>query len=413
MMASSLLSITQAPTFSEYVATHSKNYVPGSDEWVHHEKIYWKEAAAIVSHNLSYIQGRMYYTKGINQFTDMTKEEHTAYTMGYRKDHHSMWQPGGDALKDQDPAVFVKNVNLRTPAAISDKEVERILEDTHAEPPFEMDEVSDLPDAVDWRNDVYGVVTAVKDQGHCGSCWAFAATATLESHIAIQTSTLFNFSPQELVSCMPNSQICGGNGGCAGATVDLAFNYLMSTGGILQEYEIGYSSYFGDHGTCPLNESDKKYRRVANISGLSKLQTNSYKALMNAVAKAGPVAVSVACSPWISYKSGIYHPDPDSDPTDADYDINHAVVLVGYGTDEDLGMDYWIIRNSWSPMWGEHGYVRILREDPAVVGEDQACGMDSTPLDGSGCEGGPEQVTVCGTSGILFDSVIPVGGYLL
>jgi cathepsin L len=91
-----------------------------------------------------------------------------------------------------------------------------------------------LPDHVDWREK--GVVTAVKDQGGCGSCWAFAAAATLESHIAIETGTLFNLAPQEFVSCMPNPNKCGGAGGCQGATVDMAFDWMEKKGGIVSEY---------------------------------------------------------------------------------------------------------------------------------------------------------------------------------
>ena len=98
---------------------------------------------------------------------------------------------------------------------------------------------ADTAGDLDWRD--RGAVTDVKDQGQCGSCWAFAATAVLESHIAIETGTLFNLAPQEFVSCMPNPEKCGGTGGCSGATVDLAFDYAMKNGGIVQEYQMGYT----------------------------------------------------------------------------------------------------------------------------------------------------------------------------
>jgi len=80
--------------------------------------------------------------------------------------------------------------------------------------------------------------------------------------------------------------------------------------------------------------------------------------------------------------------------------IDHVVQLVGYGTDDSLG-DYWLIRNSWGEGWGESGYIRIKRE--AIP----RCGIDTDPSQGTGCDGGPEQVTVCGTCGILFDSCYP------
>jgi cathepsin L len=133
---------------------------------------------------------------------------------------------------------------------------------------------------------------------------------------------------------------------------------------------------------------------------------------MNAVAKLGPVAVSVACSPWHLYQSGVFY-SPLSAGGKAT-DLNHLVVLEGYGTDEETGEDYWIVRNSWGPRWGERGYIRLKR-----VGESE-CGVDETPSDGTACtldpDGNPidpEPQTICGNSGILFDSAIPLGGYLL
>jgi len=82
-------------------------------------------------------------------------------------------------------------------------------------------------------------------------------------------------------------------------------------------------------------------------------------------------------------------------------DINHAVQLVGYGHDSALGMDYWLVRNSWGPSWGEAGYIRMYR------GPAETCLTDTDPLQGSGCTGGPSEVTVCGSFGIWYDSSVP------
>ena len=87
----------------------------------------------------------------------------------------------------------------------------------------------DLPDSVDWRES--GVVSPVKNQGHCGSCWAFATTETVESHIALATGKLFSLSPQQLVACAPNDDHCGGYGGCLGSIPELAYDFLISAGG--------------------------------------------------------------------------------------------------------------------------------------------------------------------------------------
>merc|ERR1719203_342887 len=79
--------------------------------------------------------------------------------------------------------------------------------------------------------------------------------------------------------------------------------------------------------------------------------------------------------------------------------INHAVVLVGYGK------DYWHIQNSWGDRWGEGGFVRLHRHSNSE--EDQYCGWDMDPASGTGCKGGPSKVWVCGSCGILYDSVVP------
>jgi len=108
-----------------------------------------------------------------------------------------------------------------------------------------------------------------------------------------------------------------------------------------------------------------------------------------------PVAVSVAASNWATYGGGVFN------YTECDTIINHAVLLVGYGVDPAAG-PYWKIQNSWGPDWGENGFMRLQRSTD--------CGIDTKPLDGTGCAGGPSQITVCGTCGILSDSVYPVGG---
>jgi cathepsin L len=135
---------------------------------------------------------------------------------------------------------------------------------------------------------------------------------------------------------------------------------------------------------------------------------------MNAVAKLGPVAVSVAASTWGFYKSGIF--DIALNTTKAT-DVNHLVVLVGYGTDRKTGEDFWLVRNSWGPQWGEKGYIRLKRTN---TDESPNCGIDTTPKDGVACakdDNGndidPPPALICGTSGILYDSSVPLGGYLL
>jgi len=253
-----------------------------------------------------------------------------------------------------------------------------------------------LPKQVDWRTK--GVVSAVKSQGGCGSCWAFASTAVIESHVAINTSKLFDLSPQQIATCTPNPFECGGAGNCQGATSELAFDYVASSSGLFDEFQLPYTEYYGVESKCVIPNTTPK----AKISGYVKLEENNYNELMYAVATFGPIAVSVDASNWHAYSSGIFNGCNQSSP-----DINHAVVLVGYGTDGLSGLDYWLVRNSWSASWGESGYIRLLRKYPN--NPDELCGLDITPQDGTACAGETNPVKVCGTCGILYDSSYPIG----
>lgn len=177
--------------------------------------------------------------------------------------------------------------------------------------------VSALPASLDWREK--GVVTPVKDQGGCGGCWSFSAAETLESHIAIKTGKLFNFSEQEILACTPNPNQCGGTGGCSGATQELAFDYV-TTKGITTETQWPYEMRSG---TC--DWTGKK--AVATITSYATIPFNNYTALMNAVVSIGPIAVSGAAEPWQTYESGVFNGCSGNIGTDVD----HAIVLEGYG----------------------------------------------------------------------------------
>eukprot|EP00597_Dinobryon_sp_UTEXLB2267_P003794 CAMPEP_0170065326 /NCGR_PEP_ID=MMETSP0019_2-20121128/5456_1 /TAXON_ID=98059 /ORGANISM="Dinobryon sp., Strain UTEXLB2267" /LENGTH=291 /DNA_ID=CAMNT_0010272169 /DNA_START=251 /DNA_END=1126 /DNA_ORIENTATION=- len=254
--------------------------------------------------------------------------------------------------------------------------------------------VSSLPESVDWRT--AGVVSTIKDQGRCGSCWAFASTATIESHVALNSGLLFELSVQQIAMCSPNPNECGGTGGCQGSTAELAFDYLATNSvGIFEEYQYSYASYYGQDFTCSLPNVEA----VATISGFIKLPGNNYTALMNAVATVGPMAINVDASNWHAYESGVYAGCDAANP-----DVNHVVVTVGYG--EEAGGKYWLVRNSWSPSWGEKGYIKLARFD----NDEELCGEDVTPQDGVECADAADvPVKVCGTCGAIYDSSYPIG----
>lgn len=238
-----------------------------------------------------------------------------------------------------------------------------------------------LPASVDWRD--HGVVSPVKNQGGCGSCWAFAATETVESAYAVASGNLVELAPQTYVSCMSNPDQCGGSGGCAGAIAELAFNYTMDKG-------IPLSADF------PYTASDSEcidYTPAVKVDGYVTLPANNADALATALATVGPVAVSVAASQFGLYGGGVFTGCTGS--TGAE--INHAVQAVGY-TD-----DYWLIRNSWGASWGEGGYIRLSRSSDGTVVTDGA------PADGFNCVPYPKSIQVAGQCGVLSDSCYPTG----
>jgi len=240
-------------------------------------------------------------------------------------------------------------------------------------------------------------VTKVKDQGICGSCWAFSATATLESRAAIATGTLLELSEQEFVSCAKNPKHCGGTGGCDGSTQALAFEY--SKGQCLSA-EADYPYQSGEEGDTLACKTSARSPAVCH-DGYVELPVNNYTALFDAI-QDGPVAISVAAGEraFMLYESGIL------DSKSCGYTQDHAVTLVGYGTYKVfLGkdVDYWIVRNSWGSSWGEEGFIRIRR-----FGEGkEPCGEDDDPLDGDACEGDDAPRTYCGICGILSSSSYP------
>ena len=191
-------------------------------------------------------------------------------------------------------------------------------------PEFDLPE--GLPASVDWRTKT-GVVTPPKNQGGCGSCWAFSATETLESHIAITTKKLFVLSPQQIVSCAPNPNDCGGTGGCSGSTQQLGYNYTIGAG-VTTEKSYPYQ---GMTGKCDTS----KIKPVAGVKGYVTLPLNNYTALAAALATTGPVAITVAAGSmgWQLYHHGVY----DGGLFGCGFELDHGVQVVGYGTDGSKG----------------------------------------------------------------------------
>jgi len=332
-------------THDDYTKEFAKDYMP--EETASRKATFERNLAVIRDHNSNPSKS---FFMTVNEFADWTNEEFRANRMGARP--------------ELDASMFVGE--------------------------FKASSLDGLPDSVDWRSKP-GVMTPVKNQGGCGSCWAFSTVQTLESHLAIATNESAPIlSPQQVVSCAPNPDNCGGSGGCQGSIQTLGFNYT-ETAGITLEQDYPYE---GVTGKC----QQSRIKAVAKNAGYIKLKVNDYASLVSAVATKGPVAISLAAGGmgWQSYGGGVL--------TKCDCDQDHAVQLVGYGTDPREG-DYWLVRNSWGAGWGEKGYIRIKRFGD---GKEPTC-VDKTPADGEACKGDTKPRTYAGLCGIMGSSSYPTG----
>ena len=213
-----------------------------------------------------------------------------------------------------------------------------------------------LPDVVDWTSK--DVVTPVKDQGQCGSCWSFSTTGAIEGAYAIKTGSLISFSEQELVDCSRTY----GNMGCNGGLMDSAFEYVMDNG-ICTELEVPYTA---SDGSCK-----KCQKPSAIVSSCIDVTSKNELHLKEAVNK-GPVSVAIEADASIFqlYKSGVISSEK------CGTSLDHGVLVVGYGTDTE-GISYWLVKNSWGDSWGDDGYVKIGRTDK--TSDAGICGIALQP----------------------------------
>jgi cathepsin L len=200
-----------------------------------------------------------------------------------------------------------------------------------------------LPASVDWRT--RGIVTGIKNQGQCGSCWSFSTTGSMEGAHALKTGTLVGLSEQNLVDCSQAE----GNQGCDGGLMDDAFQYIINNNGIDTEASYPYTA---EDGYCQYNAAN-----CGSILGsFQDVTSGSEAALQVAVATIGPVSVAIDAShnSFQLYSGGVYYA-PNCSPTQLD----HGVLAVGYGSSS--GADYWIVKNSWGSDWGMNGYIWMSR----------------------------------------------------
>lgn len=205
---------------------------------------------------------------------------------------------------------------------------------------------ADIPTSFDWRTN--NTVTPVRDQGECGSCWAWTMAGHLENRVAIATGNPpEELSKQQMVDCDKKSM------GCRGGLMEYAYEYLKEAGGIGTEESY---PYIGEKQSC----SFKPESVVAKVGDYQSLKSKDEKGMASHVASTSSLMVGINGNGLQFYKGGVLKP---SMIMCSELDLNHAVVIVGYG-EEKTGrrtLPYWIIKNSWGQGWGEQGYGRVAR----------------------------------------------------
>jgi len=207
-------------------------------------------------------------------------------------------------------------------------------------------------DSVDWTTTDF--VTDVKDQGSCGSCWAFSTTGGMEGAYYLKNKSQQSFSEQQLVDCDTVA-----DQGCNGGLMDNAFTYIAANG-LAAESDYPYTSGGGQAGSC------QSFTPVAGTTGITFTDVANSNTALQAAVTQQPISVAVdADRHWQLYKSGIMTKVSGTQ-------LDHGVLAVGYGTDSGAG--FWKIKNSWAEAWGEDGYIRIATSDQ----KDGPCGITSS-----------------------------------
>lgn len=284
--------------FKQFIKKYNKTYDSDSEYWYRYG-IFKKNYIMIDEHNNKNVHN---FTLGMNYFGDFNSQEYSKVKGYYNLEK--------------------KNISLI---------------------PLRHKMSYPIPDSIDWRAE--NLVTPIKDQGQCGSCWAFSTTGVIEGAHAKQTGNLVSLSEQQLVDCS------AGNYGCGGGWPSLALENIIKRGGI--DTEKSYP-YHGDDESCSYNKSNigASIKSVVNITKYNMTE------LVNAIGIIGPVSVAIdASDPTFQfYRGGIYTStlcSPES--------LDHAVLAIGYGITSNR-TKYFIIKNSWGMDWGEEGFMYFNRD---------------------------------------------------
>jgi C1A family cysteine protease len=284
--------------FMQFIAEHGKSYADAA-EYMLRFNLWQKTEDFILANN----SGNETHVAGHNYMSDMTKTERSARL----------------GLANM-PAAELKNMKTFN--------------------------TSNAADEVNWVD--AGAVTPVKDQGGCGSCWAFSAVAGLEgAYVVDGAGDLTSFSEQQLVECAGYSY---GNMACYGGWYYQAWDYLKAN---KEELESDYPYTSGTTGVWSQCSYDSSLG-VVNVASYAAVTPNDPDQLKAAIAER-PTSVAIEADTMVfqTYTSGVLT------SADCGTTLDHAVTAVGYGTDADSGAEYFLVKNSWASTWGENGYVKI------------------------------------------------------
>ncbi|KAL3886607.1 hypothetical protein ACJMK2_026591 [Sinanodonta woodiana] len=295
-----------------FKSTYNKFYA--QEEELLRRVIWERNLKHVQQHNLEADRGVHSFWLGMNEYADMTPEEFVSAMNGFRMNATKPFQCG--------KFMALSHIKL-----------------------------SDLPTTVDWRKE--GYVTGVKNQGQCGSCWAFSATGSLEGQHFKKTGQLVSLSEQNLVDCSGKE----GNLGCQGGLPDQAFDYVIQNKGIDTEESYPYTE---KNGVCKFKRANVGATAVSCLD----IEQGSETDLQKAVATVGPISVGIDAShvSFQLYKTGVY-----TESSCSSVNLDHGVLAIGYGSQGS--QDYWLVKNSWGTSWGMQGYIMMARN------KDNMCGI--------------------------------------
>lgn len=334
--------------FQSWAVHHGRNY---ADKEEHESrKAIWMDNHEFIEKHNSSQKGKSSFTLGHNQFSDMTLEEY------HQHNFLGSYFPGvvrtGETISVDDLLAEKKNDENNHKNVSTSRRLGRATLTSKA---------PEYPESKDWVKD--GAVTEIKNQGHCGSCWAFSTIGAIEGARAVQHKILESLSEQQLVDCDTTR-----DHGCQGGLMDNAFTYDENSKGLcsLKDYPyVGYKHIFFGCSQYSAECKPQPFTKVVKYEDVAHTEP----ALKEAISKQPvSVAINAATREFQLYNSGVFEPD------ECDGRVDHGVLAVGYGTTDD-NKGYWLIKNSWGTAWGEDGYVKMSINNNNEPGVGQ-CGIN-------------------------------------